>query len=84
MTDQQINTRLHDLLASVGISRSALTDQARFSQDLGLDSLDITDLLLQVESNFGIRISDEDWWQLQTLGQLTAYLMSEVVTIESV
>lgn len=84
MTDQQITTRLQAILVNVGISRSALTDQASFSQDLGLDSLDITDLLLQVERSFGIRIPDEDWWQLQTLGQLKAYLISEAITGEPV
>lgn len=84
MTNQQINTRLQDILANVGISLSALTDQASFSKDLGLDSLDITDLLLQVEISFGIRIPDEDWWQLQTLGQLKAYLIGEAITIEPV
>jgi len=49
MTNQQINIRLQEILTNIGISPSALTDQASFSKDLGLDSLDITDLLLQVE-----------------------------------
>ena len=84
MTNQQINIRLQEILTNIGISPSALTDQASFSKDLGLDSLDITDLLLQVEISFGIRIPDEDWWQLQTLGQLKAYLIGEAITIEPV
>lgn len=82
MTTQQINTRLQEILTNVGISLSALTDQANFINDLGLDSLDVTDLLIQVESSFGIRIPDEDWWKLQTLGQLRAYIVGEEFTIE--
>lgn len=78
MTPQQINTRLQTILTNIGISLAALTDQASFSKDLGLDSLDVTDLLIQVEVGFGIRISDEDWWKLQTIGELKNYLSDEL------
>lgn len=78
MTTQQINTRLLEILASVGISLATLTDQADFSKDLGLDSLDVTDLLVQVENSFSIRIPDEDWWGFQTIGQLKTYLFGEL------
>lgn len=77
MTTQQINTRLQEILTNIGISLTALTDQANFMKDLGLDSLDVTDLLLQVEISFGIRIPDDAWWKLQTVGQLKAYLIEE-------
>ncbi|GAB4044973.1 acyl carrier protein [Spirosoma litoris] len=79
MTLSQINNRLQEILASIGISLTALTDQASFARDLGLDSLDITDLMLQVETSFNIRIPDEDWWKLQTVGQLKSYLADEMI-----
>ena len=74
MTHHQLNDRLQKILTDIGISRTALTNEANFSRDLGLDSLDVTDLLLQVETYFSIRIPDEDWWKLETIGQLKAYL----------
>lgn len=74
MTHYQLNDRLQKILTDIGLSLTALTDEANFSRDLGLDSLDVTDLLLQVETYYGIRISDEDWWKLETIGQLKAYL----------
>lgn len=79
MTLSQIHNRLQEILSSIGISLTALTDQASFARDLGLDSLDITDLMLQVETSFNIRIPDEDWWRLQTVGQLKTYLAEEMV-----
>jgi acyl carrier protein len=79
MTLSQINNRLQEILTNIGISLTALTDQANFSRDLGLDSLDLTDLMLQVEISFGIRIPDEDWWKLQTVGQLKDYLADEMI-----
>ena len=74
MTYYQLNDQLQRILTDIGISLTALTDEATFTRDLGLDSLDVTDLLLQVETYFGIRIPDEDWWKLETIGQLKAYL----------
>ena len=79
MTPQQIQNSLQDILAAIGISRTALTDQANFARDLGLDSLDITDLILQVETTFGIRIPDEYWGKLQTVGQLNQYVIEELI-----
>ena len=78
MTLYQLNDRLWQVLTGMGVARTALTDQANFTLDLGLDSLDFTDLLIQIESYFGIRIPDEDWWKLETVGQLKAYLVREV------
>ncbi|QIP14274.1 acyl carrier protein [Spirosoma aureum] len=78
MTLALINSRLQDILVNMGVNLTALTDQANFIRDLGLDSLDVTDLLIQVENSFSIRIPDEDWWKLQTVGQLKNYLSHEV------
>ena len=79
MTRQQLNNRLLDVFTSIGLSVTALSDQAHFSRDLGLDSLDITDLMLQIETSFSIRIPDEDWWGIRTVGQLKTYLVDEVI-----
>ncbi|RIV27787.1 acyl carrier protein [Fibrisoma montanum] len=77
MTLQQINSRLQEILTGMGVSIASLSDQANFARDLGLDSLDVTDLLVRVEHQFSIRIPDDDWWKLQTIGQLKDYLLGE-------
>ena len=79
MTTQQISTRLQTILSDIGISITSLGDDISFSKDLGLDSLDVTDLLIQVENSFSIRIADQDWWKLQTLKQLKDYLADELM-----
>lgn len=78
MTTQELNNQLAGLLTGMGITPTAINDQANFTHDLGLDSLDVTDLRLQVETIFGLRIPDEDWWQLQTVGQVKEYLTREM------
>lgn len=79
MTLEQINSRLQVILTNIGVSFNALTGQTHFNRDLGLDSLDVTDLLVEVETSFSIRIPDDVWWKLQTVGQLTSYLADEMV-----
>ncbi len=78
MTPSQIHQRLLTVLVDMGLSINAITDQANFTRDLGLDSLDVTDLLLQVETAFGIRIADEDFWKLTTVGALKEFLADEL------
>ena len=79
MTPHQLYERLLTLLVGKGLNRTALTDEASFNRDLGLDSLDVIDVLLDVEISFGIRIPDEHWPGLQTVGQLKGYLADEIL-----
>lgn len=78
MTLQELEQRLLALLIGIGLPTTALTNQASFTRDLGLDSLDVTDLLIQVETAFGIRIADEDFWKLTTVGTLKEFLIDEL------
>ena len=57
-------------MIKAGVCPGLITTQAHFSNDLGLDSRDVIGLLLEVERCFTMRIPDEDWWQLTTVGQL--------------
>ena len=66
-----------EILKQFGIPESAITDQTHFSRDLGLDSLDNVDLILQLEQTFGIRIPDEDYSKLTTMQGVIDYLQAE-------
>lgn len=66
-----------EILKQFGIPESAITDQTHFSRDLGLDSLDSVDLIIQLEQAFGIRIPDEDYLKLTTLQGVLDYLQAE-------
>ena len=63
-----------DILASFGIKPSQLHDNVHFTRDLGLDSLDTVDLVMQLEQGFGLRIPDEDYPRLLTLNGVLTYL----------
>ncbi|SOD91933.1 acyl carrier protein [Spirosoma fluviale] len=66
-----------DILKEFGIPESAITDQTHFSRDLGMDSLDSVDLIMQLEREFGIRIPDEDYHKLTTVQDVLTYLEAE-------
>ena len=62
----------------LGVEREKLTDNASFIEDLGADSLDIVELVMEFEKEFNIDIPDEDAEKLRTVGDAIAYLESKV------
>lgn len=69
-----MKNKIIDIFKNFGIETSALTDEAHFVRDLGLDSLDMVDLIMQLEQTFGIAIPDEDYSKITNLKNLIAYL----------
>ena len=62
----------------LGVEREKLTDSASFIEDLGADSLDIVELVMEFEKEFNIDIPDEDAEKLRTVGDALAYLNQKV------
>ena len=62
----------------LGVERDKLTDNASFIDDLGADSLDIVELVMEFEKEFNIDIPDEEAEKLRTVGDAVGYLNSKV------
>ena len=62
----------------LGVERDKMTDEASFIEDLGADSLDIVELVMEFEKEFNIDIPDEDAEKLRTVGDAIAYLNGKV------
>lgn len=73
--------RVIEILKQFGVPESAITDQTHFTRDLGLDSLDTVDLIMQLEQEFGIRIPDEDYQKLTSMQGVLAYLEEEQAVV---
>lgn len=58
------------------IDESEVTDTASFQQDLGADSLDTVELIMEFEKEFNIQISDEDAEKIQTVADVVNYIQS--------
>lgn len=61
---------------TLGVDESALTEQTNFKDDLGADSLDLFELVMALEEEFGIEIPSEDLAQVQTIGDVQAYIQA--------
>ncbi|MDZ7630511.1 MAG: acyl carrier protein [Gemmatimonadaceae bacterium] len=62
----------------LGVEREKLTHEASFIEDLGADSLDIVELVMEFEKEFNIDIPDEDAEKLRTVGDALGYLKEKV------
>lgn len=70
MDRTEIESKLTDLLVDeLGIERDAITDDAKFEEDLDVDSLGVVELLMALEDNFGVKIPDEEAEQITTVGE---------------
>lgn len=56
------------------IDPETITAETNLIDDLGADSLDVVELIMSLEDEFGIAISDEDAAQLYTVGRIVDYL----------
>ena len=64
------------LVEQLDVEEGDVTDAASFQDDLDADSLDLVELIMELEDQFAIKISDEDAQQIQTVGQAVDYIFS--------
>mgnify|MGYP001020003165 CR=1 FL=1 len=54
--------------------------EALFIDDLSADSLDLVELIMEMEENFGLQISDDDLAKIRTIGDVIAYMKSKGIS----
>ena len=64
------------IVDQLGVDAARVTPEARFRQDLEADSLDLVELIMAFEEEFGGEISDEDAQKITTVGEAIDYLKS--------
>lgn len=74
-----IETRVKQIIVDkLGVDESEITLDASFTNDLGADSLDTVELIMEFEKVFDISIPDEQAENIQTVGLAISYLESQV------
>ena len=73
MTD--IEQKVKDIIVEkLGVEESEVTMEASFTNDLGADSLDTVELIMEFEKEFGITIPDDQAEKIATVGDAVAYI----------
>ncbi|HKQ63295.1 MAG TPA: acyl carrier protein [Candidatus Polarisedimenticolaceae bacterium] len=68
----------HIIVEQLGVDEEEVKPEASFVDDLGADSLDVVELVMALEEEFGLEISDEDAEKLRTVQQAIQYIDSHV------
>ena len=66
------------IVQQLGVSESEVVPEAKFIDDLGADSLDLVELVMALEDEYGIDIPDEDVEKIVTVGDAIKYLQERV------
>lgn len=72
--------RVQDIIVELlGVDPSKVVPEARFREDLEADSLDLVELIMAIEEEFGGEISDEDAQKITTVGEAVHYIDNRMV-----
>ncbi|EUJ21322.1 acyl carrier protein [Listeria aquatica] len=75
MTEQEVLEKVTDIVVDrLGVEASKVTLEASFKDDLGADSLDVVELVMELEDQFDMEISDDDAEKLSTVGDAVKYI----------
>lgn len=64
--------------AQMGVGKEQVTPETSFVNDLGADSLDTVELVMELEEEFDVTIPDEDAEKIQTVGQAIEYIEKHI------
>lgn len=75
MAKEEIFDKLKELVVDqLGVEEDEVTMEATMQDDLGADSLDLVDLVMSVEEEFGVKVADEDLENIKTVGDIVDYI----------
>jgi len=77
MTVASVEDRVKEIVAEqLGVDKEKISLETSFVNDLGADSLDTVELVMELEEEFDINIPDDAAEKIQTVGQAVAYIQS--------
>jgi len=73
-----IEQRVKEIIADqLGVDIENIKPESKFVEDLGADSLDVVELIMAFEEEFGVEIPDEDAEKISTVGDVLNYISSK-------
>jgi acyl carrier protein len=79
LTRQEVLERIRSHLSEeLGIDVAAIDETSRFKEDLETDSLDLVELVMELEDGYGIRMPEDEAERIKTVGQAIDFVLSHV------
>jgi acyl carrier protein len=79
LTRQEVLERIRAHLSDeLGIDASAIDEASRFKEDLEADSLDLVELVMELEDGYGIRMPEDEAERIKTVGQAIDFVLAHV------
>ncbi|MEJ2594693.1 MAG: acyl carrier protein [bacterium] len=66
------------IVDKLGVEESEVTNEASFTNDLGADSLDTVELIMEFEKEFNLSIPDEEAEKIETVGNAVSYIENNI------
>lgn len=83
MEREEVLQRIREHLAEeLEADPSAISETTRFKEDLEADSLDLVELVVELEDQYGIRIPDEQAARILTVGQAADFVASHAASVD--
>ncbi len=77
MSDKTVEEKVRDItVEQLGVGEDQVTLEAKFIDDLGADSLDVVELVMAFEEEFGVEVPDEEAEKLQAVSDVVSYIES--------
>ena len=78
MSDDLLNKIVDIVIDKLDVDKSKVTEDAKFIDDLGADSLDTVELIMQFEEDFGLDIPDADAEKIQSVKDALDYIKKNI------
>ena len=79
MSSEEVFEKIKNIIVEqLQVSDTAITEESSFIDDLGADSLDLVELIMALEEEFGIEIPDADAEKVVTVGDVVNYIKENV------
>ena len=79
MSKDEILAKVRDILVEqLGVDADAITLEASFQDDLDADSLDLVELIMELEDQFGVKISDDEAQSITTVGAAVDFIADHI------
>ncbi len=76
---EEVYERVKEVLSEqLGVEEGEITEEASFQEDLDADSLDLYELVMELEDSYGVKVSEEEASRIATVGDAVDFVLAQI------